>query len=115
MTAGRQKNRGKKRKEWMRACEKRFKYKPEVTRQKRRKNPSTKKEKGTAKEEETKQMEPKPKFLLHACELRIGLSSICSADKYFHSVFTDTAIIKIHFPNCWCVFKPRIYNFVEVF
>lgn len=48
----------------MRACEKRFKYKPEVTRWKRRKNPNTNKEKGTAKEEETKQMEPKLKFLL---------------------------------------------------
>lgn len=43
MTARRQKNRGKKVKEWMRACEKRFKYKPEVTRRKRRKNPSTSK------------------------------------------------------------------------
>lgn len=47
----------------MTACEKRFKYRPEVTRWKRRKKPNTNREKGTAKEE-TKQMEPKLKLLL---------------------------------------------------
>lgn len=48
----------------MRVCEKRFKYRPEVTRWKRRKNLNTKREKGMAKEEETKQMEPNLKLLL---------------------------------------------------
>lgn len=66
MTAKRQKNRGKnkQKKEWIGACEKRFKYRPEVTKWKRRKKPNTNREKGTAKEEETKQMEPKRKLLL---------------------------------------------------
>lgn len=47
----------------MTACEKKFKYRPEVTRWKRRKNPDTNREKGMAKQEETKQIEPKLKLL----------------------------------------------------
>lgn len=63
VTARRQKNRGKKqkKKEWMRACEKRFKYRPEVTRWKRRKTSNTNREQGKAKEEETKKNGAKTK------------------------------------------------------
>lgn len=48
----------------MRACEKRFKYRPEVTRWKRRKNPNPNREKGKAAAGEETKKEPKLKLLL---------------------------------------------------
>lgn len=55
----------------MRACGKRFKYRPEGTRWKRRKNPNTNREKGTVKEE-TKEMEPKLKLVMVPVSSRQG-------------------------------------------
>lgn len=57
----------------MRACEKRFKYRPEVTRWKRRKTSNTNREKGKAKEEETKKNGAKTKASVNGgCELGTG-------------------------------------------
>lgn len=108
MTPRRQKNSGKnvKKKEWVTACEKRFKYRPEVTRWRKKKTTLT--EKRVQQKKKQNKLNQNSSFCYDPCELRTGLSRICNADKYFHSVFTDRAIIKIHFPNCWCVFKPRI-------
>lgn len=72
-----------------------------------KKNP-TLTEKRVQQKKKQKKLNQNSSFCYDPCELRTELSRICNADKYFHSVFTDRAIIKIHFPNCWCVFKPRI-------